>query len=80
MPSDPKIKVVVVAYRRWSFTRGSYCKALKNVGVMDRRSLLGGGRLLELVAHGGSTEYSITTQFFSDLDFNKVRNIYPKVN
>ena len=33
-----------------------------------------------MVAHGGSTRYSITTQFFSDPDFNKVRNINPKVN
>ena len=70
----------MVAYRRWSFTRGSYCKALENVGVLDRWSLLGGGRLLEVVAHGGSTEYSKTAQFFSDPEFNKARNINPKVN
>ena len=70
----------MVAYRRWSFTRGSYCKGLENVGALDRWSLLGGGRLLEVVAHGGSTEYSITTQFLSDPDFNEVRKINPKVN
>ena len=39
-----------------------------------------GGRFKEEVGHGGSTGYSITTQFFSDPDFNKVRNINPKVN
>ena len=64
----------------WSLTGGGHLREAENVGVMDRRSLLGGSRLLEVVAHGGSTEYSITTQFFSDLDFNKARNINPKVN
>ena len=49
--------MVAVAYRRWSFTRMSNCKALSwNVLVFfDWRSLMGGGRLREVVAHGGST-------------------------
>ena len=44
-------KVVAVAYRRWSFTRGSNCKAL--TGKIWVFSF--GGRLQELVVHGGST-------------------------
>ena len=49
--------MVAVAYRRWSFTRGSNCNALtgKIFGVLDWRSLMGGGRLREVVAHGRST-------------------------
>jgi len=49
--------VVAVAYRKESFTRGSNCKALteKLFGVLDWRSLIGGGRVREVVAHGGST-------------------------
>ena len=44
-------KVVAVAYRRWSFTRDSNCKALTG------RILVFwiGGRLRGVVAHGGST-------------------------
>ena len=44
-------KVVAVAYGRWSFTRGSNCKAL------TRKVLVfwTGGLLWEVVAHGGST-------------------------
>ena len=29
----------------------------ENVGVLDKLSLVGGGRLREVVAHGGSTVY-----------------------
>ena len=43
-------KMVLVAYGRWSFTRGSNCKAL--TGFFDWRSLMGGGRLREVVTHG----------------------------
>ena len=41
--------VVAVAYKRWSFTRGSNCKALTGKVLVheDRRSLMGGGRLRE---------------------------------
>ena len=43
-------KVVAVAYRRWSFTGGSTVRLrLGNVGVLDWRSLIGGGRLQEVV-------------------------------
>ena len=44
-------KVVVVAYRRWSFTRGSNCKALTGKILV----FCIGGRLQELVVHRGST-------------------------
>ena len=44
-------KVVVVAYRRWSFTRGSNCNALTEKILV----FWIGGRLREVVAHGGST-------------------------
>ena len=39
-------KLVAVVHKRWSFTRGSNCKALtgKHFGVLDRW-LLGGGRI-----------------------------------
>ena len=49
-------RVVMVTYRRWSFTRGSNCKALtrENCGVSDWQPLMEGGRLWEVVAHGGS--------------------------
>ena len=43
-------KVVAVAYRRWSFTRGSNCKALTGKILV----FCIGGRLQELVVHGGS--------------------------
>ena len=45
--------MVAVVYRRWSFTTGSNYKALTgNVSVFWI-----GGRLREVVAHGGSTEF-----------------------
>ena len=43
-------KVVAVAYRRSSFTRGSSCKALTGKILV----FWIGGRLRELVVHGGS--------------------------
>ena len=43
-------KVVAVAYRRWSFTRGSSCKPLTEKILV----FWIGGRLRELVIHGGS--------------------------
>ena len=49
--------MVTVAYRRWSFTRGSNCKALTGKILeswLDRQSLMGDGRLREVVAHVGS--------------------------
>ena len=38
-------KLVMVAYRVWSFTRGSNCKALtgKILVFLDWQSLMGGG-------------------------------------
>ena len=47
-------KVVAVAYRRWSFTRGSTSKALTGKVFL----FWIGGRLWEVVAHGGSTVYA----------------------
>ena len=46
-------KVAVVAYRRWSFPRGSNCKALTGKVLVFWIS----GRQWEVVAHGGSTVY-----------------------
>ena len=43
--------MVAVAYRRWSFTRGSNCKALTGKVLVFWID----GRLREVVAHGGST-------------------------
>ena len=43
--------MVAVAYRRWLFTRGSNCKALTGKILV----FWIGGRLREVVAHGGST-------------------------
>ena len=43
--------MVAIAYRRWSFTRGSNCKALTGKILV----FLIGSRLREVVAHGGST-------------------------
>ena len=49
-------KVVVVAYRRWSFTRSSNCKALtRNVLVFWIFDRLWEVVLREAFAHGGST-------------------------
>ena len=47
-------KVVAVAYRRWSFTRGSNCKALTGKVLV----FWIGGRLWEVVARGGSTVFT----------------------
>ena len=50
--------MVAVAYRRWSFTRDSNCKALSGkilVFWVGGHLSLEGGRLREVVAHGGST-------------------------
>ena len=54
--------MVAVAYKRWSFTRVFNCRALtgKQFGVLDRWSFMGGGRLREVVAHGGSILVSET--------------------
>ena len=47
-------KVVAVAYRRWSFTRGSTSTALTGKVFL----FWIGGRLWEVVAHGDSTVYA----------------------
>ena len=44
-------KVVAVAYRSWLFTRSSICKASTGTFLV----FWIGGRLREVVAHGGST-------------------------
>ena len=46
-------KVVAVAYKRWSFTRSSNCKALTGKVLVHEFSI--GGLLWEVVALGGST-------------------------
>ena len=48
----PRLQEVVV-YERFQMQGFSW----KNVGVLDKLSLMGGGRLREVVAHGGSTVY-----------------------
>ena len=45
--------MAAVAYRKWSFTRDSNCKALTGKVLVFWIS----GRLWEVVAHGGSTAY-----------------------
>ena len=53
-------KVIAVVYRRWSFNRGSNCKALTGkIAVYWFGGHLGGGLLREVVAQGGSTVYRI---------------------
>ena len=46
-------KVVAVAYKRWSFTRGSNCKALTGKVLVHEFWIA--GLLWEVVPHGGST-------------------------
>ena len=50
-------KVVEVAFGRWSFTRVFRLRPLTEdiFGVLRRWSLIGGGRLQEVVARGHST-------------------------
>ena len=48
--------MVAVAYRRWSFTRGSNYKALTGKILV----FWIGVRLREVIAHGGSTVFRIT--------------------
>ena len=46
--------MAVVTYRRGLFTGGSNCKSLhdwERSGVLDWRSLMGSGRLREVVTH-----------------------------
>ena len=45
--------VVAVAFKRWSFTRGSNCKALTGKVLVFWIAI--GCHLWEVVAHGGST-------------------------
>ena len=49
-PSDPN-SVVAVAYRRWSFTRGTNCKAFTGKVLVFWLD----GRLRKVVTHIGST-------------------------
>ena len=52
-------KVVAVAYKRWSFTRESYCKALTGKILV----FWIGGRLWEVVVHSGFTVNCFTACF-----------------
>ena len=61
-------KLVAVAYRRWSFTRGSNCKSLTGKILV----FWIGGRLREVVAHEGSTVF--TTLHFLYLLFDESAN------
>ena len=51
--------MVAVAYRRWSFTRGSNFKSLTGKILVfwfgGSLSVMGGDRLREVVTNGGST-------------------------
>ena len=64
--------MVAVAYSRWSVAIGSNFKALtgKILVFWDWRSLIGGGRLREVVAHGGST-------VFGDIMYLRLANYKP---
>ena len=70
-------KVVAVAYRRWSFTRGSNCKVLSGKVLV----FWIGGRLWEVVTNGGST-YSemfitaVSVLFLIKLRWPKNKNLY----
>ena len=61
-------KVVAVAYRRWSFTRGSNCNALTGKILV----FWIGGRSREVIAHGGLTVF--TTLHFLYLLFDESAN------
>ena len=52
--------MVAVAYRMWSFTRGSNCEALTGEILL----FWIGNRLWEVVAHGGSTVVSCQVHQF----------------
>ena len=55
------LKVVAVAYERWSFTRGSECSDLtwnETFGVLKNWSQWRGGRLRDVVATGSSTLFT----------------------
>ena len=49
------LKVVAVAYERWSLTRGSKSSDWGTFGMLDNCLLRRGGRLREVVASRGST-------------------------
>ena len=72
--------MVGVAYRRWSFTTGFNYKALTGkISVFrcfGRRSLMGGGRLREVVAHGGSTVSGKSDQWHRITDRTKHEGIH----
>lgn len=61
--------VVAVAFKRWSFTRGSNCKALTWKVLVFWIAI--GCHLWEVVAHGGSTVYyfPLKTLFVSPSPF-----------
>ena len=63
-------KEVAVAYRRWSFTRGSNCEALtrKKFGVLDWWSLIGGDSLRGVAAHGDSTVYGFKIPSYKEIN------------
>ena len=69
--------MLAVAYGRGLFKRGSTYSALTgNFGVLDRRSLMGGGRLRAVVAHAGSTVsplrwFSLATRSKSESQSNR---------
>ena len=46
-------KVVAVGFKRWSFTRGSNCKALTEKVLVHEFWI--GGLLWDVVAHGGGS-------------------------
>ena len=59
-------KVVVVAYRRWLFTKRSNCTALTvKILVFWIGRHLRGGHLREMVAHGVSTVSITVTAVFT---------------
>ena len=65
-------KVVAVAYRRWSFTRGSNCKALTGKILV----FCIGGRLQELVVHGGSiVSRSLTEKWATKIAWENSRHL-----
>ena len=71
--------MVAVSYKRWSFTRGSNCKAFRGEILVFWIS----GRLREVVAHGGSTVCHLLpstglSQYYG-INWNKTSWLFTKV-
>ena len=68
--------MVAVTYERWSFTRSSSYRALTGKNLV----FWIGGRLGEVVAHGGSTKVHIPVMNYCSVQFYRedrvIKNVY----